>query len=428
MFGVGTRQILGMNARNRLFTSQNSASARAICHSKFFTKKLMNKKGIGAAKILAIIENNEQLLNFQFEKLSGNFVIKPSNGSGGKGIMVFTKKNSHGDFITTLGETWTVEQIVIHCLDILEGKYSSHPGAQTAVIVEERVEVHPDFAKLAYKGTPDIRVIVYNSIPVMAMLRLPTEESEGRANLHQGAIGVGVDIATGLTTHAITSGGIEIKTVPGSKRKLSGFWIPHWHDVLLTAVNAANAAGLTYGGVDIFIDKARGPLVVELNTSPGLQIQLANRQGLKRRLERVSDLQVLNSEHGIKIAQSLFRSNIINKFLPPDEKATISFNESGEIMVKKKKYPVDFVIDTGRKQSSISQELAFQLGLCEPDALLWFQKIDSGEKSPVIEVNFMLKGKKVKAAMLLSKALDKSRYKIRLGRNDLSNFIISKTA
>ena len=37
----------------------------------------------------------------------------------------------------------------------------------------------------------------------MAMLRLPTKASGGRANLHQGAIGAGVDLVTGVTHHAV---------------------------------------------------------------------------------------------------------------------------------------------------------------------------------------------------------------------------------
>jgi len=37
----------------------------------------------------------------------------------------------------------------------------------------------------------------------MAMLRLPTKESGGKANLQQGAIGLGIDMASGVTTSAV---------------------------------------------------------------------------------------------------------------------------------------------------------------------------------------------------------------------------------
>lgn len=419
-----TNEILGMNARNRLYTSQNSTRAKQICHSKFLTKQLMQEQGISVAKIIAIINNHEELNQFDWQKLNNNFVIKPSNGSGGKGIIVFTKRLNREVFLDTMGHQWYEEDLALHCSDVLEGKYTSHPGATTAIIIEERVDIHPQFASLAYHGTPDVRVIVYNSIPVMAMLRLPTKESEGRANLHQGAIGVGIDLSTGLTTRGIKADGTLLEFYPGTHKKLSGSIIPFWRQVLLTAVQAANVAHLTYGGVDLFIDKEKGPLVVELNTSPGLNIQLANDRGLKRRLARVSDLEVLNAEHGIKIAQALFQSRLATNFIAPDEKAPISFIETGDIIGDKETRSISFIVDTGRQRSSISRELAIDLQLCEPEDLLWFQATESGEKAPVIEVTFILAGKKVKTAMLVSKALDKAKNKIRLGRQDLNSFII----
>ena len=419
-----TTEILGMNARNRLYTSQNSTSAKQICHSKFLTKQLMQERDINVSKIIAIINDHEELNQFAWQKLNDNFVIKPSNGSGGKGIIVFTKRLNQEMFLDTMGQQWHQDDIALHCLDVLEGKYTSHPGVVTSIIIEERVAIHPQFASLAYHGTPDVRVIVYNSIPVMAMLRLPTKESEGRANLHQGAIGVGIDLSTGVTTRGIKADGTPLEFYPETQHKLSGFIIPFWQKVLLTAVQAANVADLTYGGVDLFIDKEKGPLVVELNTSPGLNIQLANDRGLKRRLARVSDLEVLNPEHGIKIAQALFQSRLAADFIAPDEKAPISFIETGEIVGDKETRAISFIVDTGRQRSSISRELAIELQLCEPEDLLWFQATETGEKAPVIEVTFILAGKKIKTAMLVSKTLDKAKNKVRLGRRDLDSFII----
>ncbi|MRR31196.1 alpha-L-glutamate ligase-like protein, partial [bacterium] len=45
--------------------------------------------------------------------------------------------------------------------------------------------------------------------------------------------------------------------------------------------------GLGYLGVDLVIDRDRGPLLLELNARPGLAIQLANRHGLRTRLDQV---------------------------------------------------------------------------------------------------------------------------------------------
>lgn len=424
---LNTREILGMNARNRLYTSKNSKFARSLAHSKFLTKQLMSKQNIGVAKIITVLKNHDDVHDFNWNCLQANFVVKPSNGSGGKGIVVFKKQLSDGGFVDTIGKKWTLEAIQFHCLDILEGKFSTHPGVETTVILEERVEAHPLLQKYAYKGTPDVRVIVYNSVPVMAMLRLPTRESEGRANLHQGAIGVGIDLDTGLTTYAITGAGREITHLPESKRKLSGILVPFWEQVLLTAVKAAGAANLLYGGVDLFIDKQKGPMVVELNTSPGLSIQLANHQGLKRRLESIHDLQVLSPEHGVRISRALFRSNLTDCFIDPACRAEISVVNPGELILgksKKDRLPVSFFVNTRRFRSSISQQLALELGWLKPEDLLWYQQTETGEKAPVIEVSFVLKGKKIKTEMLVSKQLDKSKNKVHLGRRDLGQFLV----
>src|SRR5688572_1040037 len=137
----------------------------------------------------------------------------------------------------------------------------------------------------------------------MAMLRLPTKESGGRANLHQGAIGVGVDIATGITTRAIWHGE-QIVFKPGTEKKLRGIKIPSWTTILETAVRTQMSSHLGYIGVDIVLHPDKGPMVLETNAQPGLQIQLANMEGLKKRLERIEDLDVIDAAHGVTIAKA----------------------------------------------------------------------------------------------------------------------------
>ena len=55
------------------------------------------------------------------------------------------------------------------------------------------------FEPIAVGGTPDVRIILYRCVPVMAMVRLPTRESRGRANLHQGAVAAGIHLGSGRT-------------------------------------------------------------------------------------------------------------------------------------------------------------------------------------------------------------------------------------
>lgn len=422
-----SRDILGMNARNELYGKLNSAQAKNFCSSKFATKVLFQNKDIPTAQIYGVLATNEDVNEFEWEKLTKNFVIKPTNGNAGKGIAIFRTQHADGKHWTdTLGKTWDLDDIKLHCFDILDGLYSTY-GPNNHIIIEERVPIHRMFMKYIYKGTPDIRVVVFNHVPVMAMLRLPTAESEGRANLHQGAIGVGIDMASGVTTHAITGHDKPITHLPNTKRKLNGIKIPQWRQLLLTAVRAADAAGLVYCGVDLFIHEERGPLVVELNANPGLSIQLANQAGLRRRLERVQDLNVLNPEHGVKIGQALFAESFADKIKAEDGLSIAAPHE--DILVygeNKTSITSQALLNTGRFRSAISSSLAEELGLIDIDDLLWFQN-ESGEgKVPVVEVTFKLKDRKIKTAMVVSKRLNKMKYQMEVGRKDLSGFLVGE--
>ncbi len=419
------KDILGLNSRNQLFVSLNPASSRSFASSKYATKLLLDSKDIPVAKIFGLLATNEDVNDFDWFSLKNNFVIKPTNGSAGKGIVAFKKQLPDGKhWLDVLDKTWSIDDILFHCYDILDGQYSTW-GAQHNIIVEERIITHPTIAKYCQKGTPDLRVIVFNSVPVMAMLRLPTEESEGRANLHQGAIGAGVDMTTGVTTHAITGKGKSIQYLPGTKKKLNGIKIPNWKDYLLTAVQAAEAAHLKFSGIDLFISEDRGPLVVELNANPGLSIQLANEAGLRRRLERVADLQVQNPEHGVRIGRSLFATIYADKIISQEGLAVV--NPKEKIIVysdAKERIEVPALLHTGRFRSAISYSLAQDLGLLDPEDLLWFQREKREGMAPVVETTIKIKDRKINTAMVVSKRLNKTKHKMEIGRRDLAGFLI----
>lgn len=417
--------ILGMNARNQMFTSQNTSQAKRFGTSKYATKVLLENKGIPTAKVFGILGTKEDIVEFPWQTMEGNFVIKPSNGNAGKGIMILKRQEADlVHWIDTLGQKVSLDDLILHCYDILEGQYSTY-GATPHVIIEERVPIHSKLLKYSYKGTPDIRVIVFNHVPVMAMLRLPTPESQGRANLHQGALGVGIDMFSGVTTYAITGKGNPITTLPDGKRKVNGIKIPLWTQCLNVAVTAADAAGLMFCGVDLFIHEEKGPLVVELNANPGLSIQLANRAGLRRRLDRVTDLNVLNPEHGVKIGQSLFAENYSDKIKAEDGLTIVKpFEPITVFGENKEKIEIEALMNTGRFRSAIAIELAKELGLIEVDDLLWFQQEKEEGRVPVVEVSYKLKDRKRSTAMVVTRKLNKTKHKIELGRHDLTGLLV----
>jgi len=347
------------------------------------------------------------------------------NGRMKKRGTTATEKKMAGEWITTQKTKVTVDDLKMHTLDILEGAYSMGNIPDVAFI-QEYVGRHKAFRKYAYRGTPDIRIIVFNKVPVMAMLRLPTKESGGRANLHQGAIGVGVDIATGITTKAIWHG-VQIRLKPGTNRKLHGIKIPDWTKVLETAVRAQMVSGLSYLGVDIVLHPEKGTMILELNAQPGLQIQLANMEGLKKRLERIADLDVRGAEHGVNIAKALFAERFADRVSAEEGIKTIGIWENVKIIsADGYKREAKAKIDTGAWKTSIDKTLAEELGLLKASNILWTKVVKSAlgrESRKVIGLKFYLAGRKI--ATIANVANRSSlRTPLIIGRRDLAGFLL----
>ncbi|NIT04202.1 ATP-grasp domain-containing protein, partial [Candidatus Saccharibacteria bacterium] len=228
----------------------NKKAGRRVANSKLLTKKYLTREGLPTPKLLAVFRAPKEVEEFDWFSLPDNFVLKPASGLGGEGVLVVKKKARFaGEWYLMDDSIITVSDLKLRALDILAGRHSLHNLPDHAMI-EERIKIAKVFRKYAYQGTPDIRVVVFNKVPVMAMLRLPMAGSRGRANLHQGAIGVGVDIATGITTHGVHKGKY-IRRIPGTKRKVNGLKLPHWNQILTLAVKAQEAVpSLGFMGVD----------------------------------------------------------------------------------------------------------------------------------------------------------------------------------
>jgi alpha-L-glutamate ligase-like protein len=280
------RGVLGINARNALYTLRwNDRHLYPLVDDKLLTKRLCEESGIPVPKLLAVAHHHFQLRELA-DRLDAHesFVLKPVRGAMGNGIIVIAGREGD-DFIRSDGRILSREEFRYHAAGIISGLYSLAGHADRAM-VEERLEVHPDFARIATRGVPDVRVIVYRGVPVMAMTRLPTRASGGRANLHQGAVGAGIDLTTGRTTFAILRNA-PVKANPDTGISVLDVPIPQWQRALEIAVRATDRTGLGYVGADVVVDETRGPVVLELNARPGLAVQLANRVGLRLRLDAV---------------------------------------------------------------------------------------------------------------------------------------------
>lgn len=419
---ANSSSILGLNGRNHLFQSlYNKRSGKEIADSKLATKRFLEKYKIATPKLYGVFSQPADVPAFDWGSLTDNFVIKPAEGYGGSGIIIVKKRISGDEFITINKQILNIDDLKLHILDILEGHYSIHSLPGTAFI-EERIAIHPFFKKFAYQGTPDIRVIVFNNIPIMAMARLPTAESAGKANLHQGAIGVGIDLGSGKTTHAVWHDKL-IKLVPGRNLRLSGLEIPFWDNLMLSAVKIQQKIKkLGYMAVDFVIDKNRGPLVLELTARPGLRIQIANLAGLRRRLERVEGLEVDFAEKGVRMGKDLFGARPKGK--SRDELKIIEeidvLSSSGE------KVKLTAKIDTGARRSSIDRKLARKLGLLQKKNIFWQEHVQSAlgrQKREVIGITFWLGGKKLVTTATVANR-DGLRTRILVGKRDLKGYSI----
>lgn len=419
--------VLGLNARSADYLVLNKKSARKRADDKLLTKKMLKKMKVPHPRLLGILSSVSGARKFNWGKMKDGFAIKPVQGFGGQGIMLIKRPAKETGFFWTVdGKKVGLEELSIHAQDVVEGKYS-HNNLPDKAMIEERIKIHPKFKKLAVGGAPDVRVIVFNKVPVMAMLRLPTEESAGKANLHQGAIGLGIDMATGITTHGVYKN-TSIKYFPDSNKKVNGIAIPDWNKILTMAVKTQMVSKLPYLSVDMLIDEEKGPVVLELNDQPGLSIQIANMAGLRRRLERVEGLEVDDAEKGVKIGKALFASKFASRVkFTGEEKSVIGIFEKVKVKNNKKKWvEIPAKIDTGARSTSIDRDLAKSLGLLTESNILWKKKVKNSlgvEERVLVGITFRLKNRIIKgrAGITDRKSL---RRQLLIGRRDLRDFVV----
>lgn len=280
------RGVLAINKRNADYVlKHNPRRLYPLVDDKLRTKQLALENGIAVPELYGVIEVEAHVRTLP-KMLGGrnDFVIKPAHGSGGEGILVVTGR-VNDRFRTSEGLIISRDELNHHVYGLLSGLYSLG-GQPDKALLEYRVEFDPLFAAISYQGVPDIRIVVFLGVPVMSMVRLPTRMSRGKANLHQGAIGAGIDIATGTTLAAVW-GNMSVTEHPDTGNPLTGLVLPGWEHLLELAARCYEITSLGYLGVDIVLDRDKGPLLLELNARPGLNIQIANNDGLQWRLDSV---------------------------------------------------------------------------------------------------------------------------------------------
>ncbi len=293
--------IMGMNERNGMFISvYNPRRLYPLVDDKLRTKELALQAGIAVPALYETIAIEHDIHGLR-ERLEprDSFVVKPAQGAGGDGIVVITGRKGP-DYRRASGASISQETLDHHISNILSGMFSLG-GVPDRAMIEYCVQVDPVFRNISFQGVPDIRTLVFRGVPVAAMLRLPTSASDGKANLHQGAVGAGVHLHSGRTSHGVMRS-MPVTNHPDTGHPLRDFQIPNWSDVLLLAARCYDFASLGYLGVDIVLDRDRGALVLELNARPGLAIQLANGRGLRPALRRLDAMKHVPSDAAERVA------------------------------------------------------------------------------------------------------------------------------
>ena len=312
--------VLGVNERNCEFIMRlNPRRLYPRVDDKAITKELALKAGMAVPDLYGVISHQGEVKTFaDIVADRESFVIKPAQGSGGDGILVITgrSKRKRDSFRLSSGILVSRGEIEHHLSNIVGCQYSLSGGRDKALI-EYCVNFDPVFAELSYQGVPDVRVIVYRGYPAMAMVRLPTRASDGKANLHQGAVGAGVDMSKGETLTGVLNNDV-VDEHPDTGALVAGLQIPHWDFILETAARGYEVTELGYLGVDMVIDRDLGPMILEMNARPGLSIQIANGEGLTRRIARIEEL----NDAGASPEQ---RAELARREFPTDRQTSIRF-------------------------------------------------------------------------------------------------------
>ncbi len=348
--------ILWQNARNLLYIKwEEFLASKKLADSKLGTKKFLAAHKVAVPETLGIIKKLSENTKERILALEPPFVVKPNNGYGGKWILIVDEKSAEWNFITNSGEIYTPSELREHLNYILEWFFSLS-GGRDRVIIEKKIILTKEIELFATYGLPDIRVIAYNKVPVMAMIRIPTKESDGKANIHGWACAAWIDIWTGKIT-SISHRGKTVKSVPGIG-DIRGITIPRWDDILSLVVKVQKVTGIKFLGCDVVLDEFLGPLLLEMNIRPGLEIQNVNLTPLRERLDKLEGVDVGTIEKWVRLGRDLFSGDVEERIKSVSGKEVVGSKEYVKIWYGEKHYNYLSHIRISKSESTLGKDFA----------------------------------------------------------------------
>ncbi len=420
-FSVLNHGILGLNARNLLYVRPyNTARAVAFADNKVKTKAYLSARGVPVARMYARIDNREQLRSFDFSALPDHCVLKPNYGFGGEGILILQGRRN-GMFLEQGKTPVSDQRLREHIEDILDGEFSVNGKLDTAFF-EKILTSHEGFAPFRPAGLPDIRIVVFNLVHVMAMLRVPTSESGGKANVHMGGLGIGIDIAKGVTTHCYQRGRLITELPHGGSP--GGIAIPLWEDLLLIASRIQSITTIGYLAVDLTLDQEQGPVLLEVNARAGLGVQVANLAPLRSRLERVRGLRISSPEKGVRMAQDLFGEKVNWQMMKEQQRPQLGVHETIQIHATGMAMEVPALMGAGFCEKTIfSPDLLRELAEKGGAQAAEGAGEEDEDHDQLYHVRFTLGGKKIQT-LVQAGTMPVAGIRAVIGRRDLVDFYI----
>lgn len=388
MFNFG---ILGMNARNLLYIKKfNDKKSIRLANNKLQTKNFLAERWIPLAQTYGVIKDRKNLFDFDFGNLpKKNFVIKPNKWSKWQWILIarFLGESEEAKHDEKIIKKWPWKkfkdflqwrddkhnfqynyqiwndivndmQLRRYLIDILDGKYSMTLGTDK-IIVEEKLVAWEWFKEFCEYGLADIRIIVFNLVPVAAMIRVPTSKSKGKANLAAWWIGFGINIWTGRISSMLYKKRIRRNKFP---TKYKDFWdkkIPYRDDILFLSSKIQYFVNLWYLALDRVITND-WPKLLEINARAWLEVQNISGIRLEKTLDKIADLKIEDPEKWVEIAKTLFSKDIWTNskilFLSQYWSFKIKLEEDHEI-----KYDVIVEVNLNKKWNYASPTLCEEI-------------------------------------------------------------------
>lgn len=211
--------------------------------------------------------------------LSNNeeFMVKPRDGLGGKGVYKEYRKN-----IKDVNEFY----------DYLKNNN---------LFIEEYVKQNKEINKLCKESVNTIRIMTFayngKSEIVYAAMRIGNGVNNVD-NFHQGGMGCKIDLDKGiLIGDAYDKDLNHFKVHPKSKVKFDGFKIPYWEEAKKLVLDASKVNNnIHMVGWDVAITDD-GPTLIEGNRRPGFDlIQVLSKRGRKDIMMHCLD--IVNKEEG----------------------------------------------------------------------------------------------------------------------------------